>query len=298
MSIYFIDYENVGASGLQGINRLSEGDLVVVFHGMNSGSISFDLHVQIFSSRATIEYIRTAKSAKNYLDFQLTTYLGYQVANSNASEFIIVSRDAGFDSVIDFWRNRAGRRTFKRQWSIGSAISNTANVIKPGNPLPAAEEVVKEIASEEPVDATPAEAVIEAKIDVLPENATEVEHIEEVAEPVKKTTRTRKKSEPKVEISDKPTTTRTRKKVEPESEVTVQSEPLTKLPTEYKKLLVENLKSYKLNVRSYSTIHSLILKNSDEDDFKNALAKAFPGRDEDIFGLIGETYRLFNADRV
>ncbi|MDR2606088.1 MAG: hypothetical protein LBC38_02255, partial [Oscillospiraceae bacterium] len=180
MTIYFIDYENVGAAGLQGINRLTEGDLVVVFHGINSGSISFDLHVQIFSSLATVEYIRTAKSAKNYLDFQLTTYLGYQVANSNASDFIIVSRDAGFDSVIDFWRARTGRRTFKRQWSIGTASASTANVVKLGTTAevaPAIAEVAPAIAEIAPAVAEVAPAIAE----IAPAVAEVVPAVAEVA---------------------------------------------------------------------------------------------------------------------
>jgi hypothetical protein len=38
-----------------------------------------------------------------------------------------------------------------------------------------------------------------------------------------------------------------------------------------------------------------MLKNSDEGEFKSALARAFPGRDEEIYGPIGGTYKAFTA---
>lgn len=106
MAIYLIDYENTGVKGLYGIEKLQEDDLIVVFYGPKTGAVPFDDHVRISSAVSHVEYIKTSKTAKNYLDFQLTTYLGYLVAHTGVKEYYVVSKDSGYDSVIDFWRGR------------------------------------------------------------------------------------------------------------------------------------------------------------------------------------------------
>lgn len=42
----------------------------------------------------------------NTLDFQLSTILGCLVAHSPKEEFVIVSKDKGFDLVGTFWKGR------------------------------------------------------------------------------------------------------------------------------------------------------------------------------------------------
>lgn len=106
MAIYLIDYENTGVKGLHGIEKLQEDDLIVVFYGPKTGAVPFDDHVRISSAVSHVEYIKTNKTAKNYLDFQLTTYLGYLIAHTGIKEYCVVSKDGGYDSVIDFWKAR------------------------------------------------------------------------------------------------------------------------------------------------------------------------------------------------
>jgi len=106
MAIYLIDYENVHDAGLEGIARLKKEDNVIVFYGINIKAIPFDRHVEMMNSKADIEFIKTAKVAKNYLDFQLTTYLGFLVGKGEKGPVYVVSKDTGFDSVIDFWKGR------------------------------------------------------------------------------------------------------------------------------------------------------------------------------------------------
>ncbi|MBE5881900.1 MAG: hypothetical protein E7289_06320 [Lachnospiraceae bacterium] len=106
MAIYLIDYENTGVKGLYGIEKLHEDDLIVVFYGPKTGAVPFDDHVRISSSVSHVEYIKTSKTAKNYLDFQLTTYLGYLVAHTGIKEYYVISKDSGYDSIVDFWKAR------------------------------------------------------------------------------------------------------------------------------------------------------------------------------------------------
>lgn len=104
--IYLIDFENVHDEGLRGIETLSPKDKVVVFYGNLNKMISLDTHLLVLQSKAKIENLQLGKSAKNYLDFQLVTYLGYLLGTGNYKAVYIVSKDSGFDSVVDFWNAR------------------------------------------------------------------------------------------------------------------------------------------------------------------------------------------------
>jgi len=104
MATYLIDYENTGVKGLVGIEQLKEDDLIIIFYGPKTGAVPFDEHVKICQAASQVKYIKTTKTAKNYLDFQLTTYLGYLVGQTDVKEYYVISKDSGYDSVIDFWK--------------------------------------------------------------------------------------------------------------------------------------------------------------------------------------------------
>lgn len=106
MSLYFIDYENVNESGLEGIDRLSPEDLVVIFYSDGIKSVPMGRTVELVRSRAEVSFIRIEKTGKNYLDFQLATYMGYLIGCGKGKSTVIVSKDTGFDSVVNFWKGR------------------------------------------------------------------------------------------------------------------------------------------------------------------------------------------------
>ena len=125
MSVYLIDYENVNFSGLEGVGALNEGDEVVLFYSDSSSTIPMNLHIDVQKSGATMRYIEIKKTAKNYLDFQLAALSGYLVGTTDQTEFIVISRDSGFDSVLDLFNTQdfVGRKVhFSRQDSIGGMI--------------------------------------------------------------------------------------------------------------------------------------------------------------------------------
>lgn len=114
--LYLVDYENVSNAGLIGINQLSANDLVIIFYGAQVNSIPYEPHIAITDSAANIEQMKAGKTAKNYLDFQLTTYLGYKLGQNSYSEIYVISNDSGFDAVVDFWSQRG--HSIKRQEAI------------------------------------------------------------------------------------------------------------------------------------------------------------------------------------
>ena len=103
MALYFVDYENVGVNGLDGILGLHDGDYVTVFYGQTAKTVPFEKMVEVSRSKATVEFSRTDKVAKNYLDFQLSTYVGYFLGKGETGPVYVISNDNGFDSVVDFW---------------------------------------------------------------------------------------------------------------------------------------------------------------------------------------------------
>ena len=117
MSLYLIDFENVHDSGLNGVTYLKETDDVFIFYSMKSEHMSFDTHVSIMKSAAKVKYIKLRRSAKNYLDFQLVTHLGYLIGSGQPGPYFIISKDTGYDSVLDYWKDHGV--TVTRQPCIG-----------------------------------------------------------------------------------------------------------------------------------------------------------------------------------
>lgn len=110
MNIYLVDFENVNSQGLNGINRLSTNDRIIIFYSENADSMTFDLHEQINQSKAYIFFQKVDVGTKNALDFQLATYLGYLVCENEKegveAEYYVVTKDRGYSSLITYWSKR------------------------------------------------------------------------------------------------------------------------------------------------------------------------------------------------
>ncbi|MFG6366824.1 MAG: hypothetical protein K1W16_00080 [Lachnospiraceae bacterium] len=108
MNYYFIDYENVHADGFIGIENLGADDIICVMYTEQSKTFSLELVEKILRQKAKLESYKAGTGAKNSLDFQLASYLGYMIAKSEDAEdcFYIVSRDTGFNHLVDFWAER------------------------------------------------------------------------------------------------------------------------------------------------------------------------------------------------
>ena len=108
MSVFLVDFENVTSAGLAGIDKLTERDTVYIFYTQSAASLSFDAHRNIMASGAEIKYISVTAGAKNALDFQLASFLGYLAAVSDERKFFIVSADNGYLAVKSFWEKTMG----------------------------------------------------------------------------------------------------------------------------------------------------------------------------------------------
>ena len=113
MRIFLIDYENVHCDGLTGVDALKDNDEVVIFYSNNADSISFEMMHKLMFCKAKLSYYKIRRGGRNALDFQMSSYLGYLInacgcASASAGaevEYFLISKDNGFDFVIDFWES-------------------------------------------------------------------------------------------------------------------------------------------------------------------------------------------------
>ncbi len=108
MNYYFVDFENVGSEGLEGVNKLDAEDVLFVFYSRNADKITFEVHIQLNESKAKIQYCKVETAHKNALDFQLASYLGYIIKENYEKQcsYFIVSKDTGFSCLVPFWKKQ------------------------------------------------------------------------------------------------------------------------------------------------------------------------------------------------
>jgi len=132
MKFFLVDYENVNSSGLEGINCLEEDDKVIIFYGPNSNTVSFSVVEFIRKSDIDIDLFELRHPAPNAVDFQLSTYLGYLIANEKDAEFYIISKDKGYGSSIDFCNDFLINypQKIERFTNIASAINSEPHFVE------------------------------------------------------------------------------------------------------------------------------------------------------------------------
>ena len=168
MKYYLLDYENVNASGLDGIGELSSDCRIVLFYTKNSSKIDLGVFNMLRSMKAEMSIIEV-HHGKQALDIQLASYLGYLIGTEPAdTEYFIISKDKGYRNVQSFWPDRRivlcrnlspdseivdepapEKKTSSRSGSRGGRRSSTAKAS-----TTAKESAAKAPAAEEPKEET------------------------------------------------------------------------------------------------------------------------------------------------
>ena len=175
MRSFLVDFENVKSKGLVGIDQLGSDDHVVIFYSENSDTISFEMHCSVMRAAASVEYMKVNVGGKNALDFQLSTLLGYMVAQQNNSHIFVISNDKGFDKLHDFWENTFNDappcvvfRTQNIAAAINYAKSHKAASIELGDIAEQAEELIAEtVALPEQTDAPEEKPAKKADMEIM-----------------------------------------------------------------------------------------------------------------------------------
>lgn len=109
--IYMVDMENIGHDWTELLPSMTADDKVLLFYTPISASLPPVLLDKILACPADIKAV-ACTPGNNALDFQLVTELGRQIGviqtdpRPFASEYIIVSRDTGFDAAVHYWQAR------------------------------------------------------------------------------------------------------------------------------------------------------------------------------------------------
>ena len=104
MNHVFVDFENVHHVDLAviGVKVVS----LTILVGAKQTKLDADLVVKLFEHAASVQLIRLTASDKNAVDFALTYYLGRAVLADPTAYFHIVSKDTGYDPLIEHLLSR------------------------------------------------------------------------------------------------------------------------------------------------------------------------------------------------
>lgn len=104
MATILVDYENVcGSNGLAGAEYLTRNDDLCIFFSKVCPNISLEDSERIEKSGCEFRLCELKVPRKNALDFYIATEAG-AVSAAGEERIIIVSKDAGFNSVRDYFQ--------------------------------------------------------------------------------------------------------------------------------------------------------------------------------------------------
>ena len=100
-----IDYENVHVKSLALLH--GERFRVRVFLGKSNTKIHSDLAIAMQKMGERADYIMLESSGSNALDFHIAYYLGIFVTADPTASFHIISKDRGFDPLVEHLKTRS-----------------------------------------------------------------------------------------------------------------------------------------------------------------------------------------------
>ncbi len=117
---FLVDIENVGKSFLNGIDRLTvEDTLIICNNTIAHKEFSPAILDGLTRTKATIRKFYIHNACKNAMDFELVIELGFLIAeNGNHAQYYVVSNDKGFDVVNDYIKNKGLKTIVKRISSL------------------------------------------------------------------------------------------------------------------------------------------------------------------------------------
>ena len=99
-----MDFENVHEIGLNVIG--SKTVHLTLLLGPRQTKLDAALVEKLLEHAATVELVRLASAGRNAVDFTLAYYLGRAVAADPTGHFHIISKDAGYDPLVEHLRSK------------------------------------------------------------------------------------------------------------------------------------------------------------------------------------------------
>lgn len=105
MTYFLVDTENVPKEWQPFTEDAQKDDVFVLFYSKNVAPVSMSLFGAASIKGVRFEFIECRVGA-NAMDFQLVTELGKLVTLHPSDLFVILSKDCGYDVVIQYWQDR------------------------------------------------------------------------------------------------------------------------------------------------------------------------------------------------
>jgi hypothetical protein len=99
-----IDYENVQPAALTILDQ--EHVKILIFVGANQTKIAIEVASALQRMGARAEYIQISANGPNALDFHIAFYIGQLAAADPGASFHIISKDTGFDPLIQHLKSK------------------------------------------------------------------------------------------------------------------------------------------------------------------------------------------------
>ena len=109
-NVVLIDFESVQPDSLAPLGE--DHFKVLVFVGASQSKLPFEVAASLQQLGERAEYIRISGNGPNALDFHIAYYLGQLAAADSTAYFHIISKDTGFDPLIQHLKSKgvfAGR---------------------------------------------------------------------------------------------------------------------------------------------------------------------------------------------
>ncbi len=168
-----IDHENVQPTDLRLLDR---ADIRLwVFVGAGQAKLSAELAIQMQAMRERADYVRISGNGPNALDFHIAFYIGQLSASDPRGFFHIISRDTGFDPLVEHLK---GRKIFAcRSTAIAgmplftSAAATEVSAVPAAQPKPKPKPKPKANAVTVVVDKAPPRPLPDAPVAAAPATA-------------------------------------------------------------------------------------------------------------------------------
>jgi len=100
----FVDFENVHKVDLEVIGNKAVSFTLLV--GPRQTKLDVSLVEKLFERAVSVQLVRLTSAGRNALDFTLAYYVGRAVASDPTGHFYIISKDTGYDPLIEHLRSR------------------------------------------------------------------------------------------------------------------------------------------------------------------------------------------------
>lgn len=104
MNHVFVDFENIHHFDPDAIG--AKRVTLTLMLGAQQTKLDVELFEKLIKNAVAVEVIRLTSSGKNSLDFALAYYLGRKVLGDPTASFHLISRDKGYDPLVEHLRSQ------------------------------------------------------------------------------------------------------------------------------------------------------------------------------------------------